>query len=72
MWEQNHNIFLFTIHKVLANFLKIAIEFLLETLPLACICTWVAGYVSSDISEEHFIALLNNFALAIFYSTIFN
>ena len=46
--EQNqffHNIFLLTIHKVSANFLKIAIDFLLGTLPLVCICTGVARWL---------------------------
>ena len=52
-----HNIFLLTIHKVSANFLKIAIEFLLGTL----LSTYL-GDIASESSEEHFTASLNNFA----------
>ena len=71
--EQNqfiHNNFLLTIHKVSANFLKIAIEFLLGT------PTYIEA-IASESSEEDLTASLNNFAFPdnlffSFFPTIFN
>ena len=34
-------------------------------------CTGVAGYVSSERSEENFTASMNNFALTIYFSPFF-